>query len=157
MDDSETTVSSFKIAVFFGRIHVILIHFPVAWLFLTALVTLAKVKWPGEVGSWDLFLLVGTTLVFIPALASGWVHHLHISNPDDVGVLLSRHKFFAFTTFGFVLTALIARCQAEKKNKPSLCRVSMCLVLMAALFVGLTGHLGGSMVFGAEYLNPFAF
>ncbi len=137
------------IVVLFGRLHVVLVHFPVALLLVAAALTF----WPSGreehavAAGWCLSLgLCGA----LAAAASGWVLAT-LEPPGDR--LLRWHRAAGLLATGAALLAWLAT-RVRTLDRPLLRRGSL---VLTALLVGLTGHLGGLMVQGEDWFTaPFA-
>ena len=135
-----------------GRSHILLVHFPIAWMWLAAAVNWARLRWPSPIGRWDLVLIGLTIMALVPSLATGWIHHLHIGDDADMLSLLQWHKIFAFVTLGVVGSAFLVRFFSGNGPVNSGHRLAGMIMLVGAIAVSVTAHFGGSMVHGADFL-----
>lgn len=135
------------LAVAFGRLHMVLVHFPVALLLAAA----ALACWPRRrqdheaASGWCLVLGLAGAL---SAAGTGWV----LGELEPPGRAHADtfwwHRAAGLLTAGAALLAWLAR------RRPALGRAAL---LAAAALAGATGHLGGELVHGAGYLTePFA-
>jgi uncharacterized membrane protein/mono/diheme cytochrome c family protein len=131
---------------FLGRMHPVLVHLPIAALALAAiaelLVLLRGDRWRPATA----ILVAAGTLGAIAATASG----IALESGQDPH-LLERHELLGWLTLAGALTAsgmLIAMRWVPLRRWPLLA----VLILTAAL-VMLTGHLGGQMVWGEDWLE----
>jgi uncharacterized membrane protein len=140
------------IAVLFGRLHVMLVHFPVALLLAAAALTFWPSRREGQqvAAGWCLGLgLLGA----LAAASSGWVLAMLESPGGAADQTLTWHRAAGLLATGAALLAWLAT-RVRALDRPLLRRGSL---LLAAALVGLTGHLGGSMVYGKDWLTaPFA-
>lgn len=135
------------LAVAFGRLHMVLVHFPVALLLAAA----ALACWPRRrpdheaASGWCLVLGLAGAL---GAAGTGWV----------LGELEAPGRASADTFWwhraGGLLTTAAALLAWLSGRRPALRRAAL---LVAAALAGVTGHLGGELVHGPGYLTaPFA-
>ena len=135
-----------------GRSHILLVHFPIAWMWLAAAVSWARLRWPRPIGRWDLILMGLTIVGLVPALATGWIHHLHVGDDAEMLNLLKWHKIFAFVTLGVAGLAFMVRLFSGNGSVNIGHRLAGLIILVGAIAVSITAHFGGAMVYGADYL-----
>ena len=72
------------------------------------------------------------------------------SMEGEAGVLREKHELFATLTLVFIILATFFRILLVylKKEDGQLQYVALCLFLLAFIFVGITGFLGGNLVYG---------
>jgi uncharacterized membrane protein len=135
-----------------GRLHPLIVHLPIGFLvlaFVFELLSLTR-KFKKNQKSVPVAVLFG----FFAAMAS-LTTGLFLE--DEGGYddhLLFKHKLFAFITCGFSLTLLLLLAYQKnlEKGKRKVARILLFSMLMVALTI--TGHFGGSLTHGADYLNP---
>jgi uncharacterized membrane protein len=137
-----------------GRLHPIVVHFPIALLTVTALIeTLHLVRRkpvPSEAGTYCLAFGVAG------AVASVWLGTLnagHQSVTGEAAVALERHQVMGWISMIVAMTALGAGQVARRAGKFRTVAVYVGLVLATSAVVGATGHLGGGLVYGEDYLT----
>ena len=135
-----------------GRSHILLIHFPIAWLWLAAAASWARMRWPAPIGRWDLVLTGLALAALVPTLATGWIHHWHVGCDAGMRELLYWHKTFAFVTLGVEGLAFLVRLFSGSGPVNTGHRLAGGMLLAAAISVSVTAHFGGSMVHGADFL-----
>lgn len=133
------------------RLHPVLVHFPIA-LLLTALVSellQGRGTRPGLAVATRLCLWLGT-LGALAAAYSGW----GLSEEVRPGDLLERHRWLGgATALASVLALVLAELHALGR-RPRWRWPLRLVLLLAAVLVGLTGHLGGTLVYGADWWTP---
>lgn len=145
-----------KPAQLLGQLHIPIVHLPIGWLILTLLMALARQKWPHKVGEADRYMLWLTLLICLPTLGTGWMHGENMEAESEMAQLMERHENLAWITSGVIAVAAIIRQLAFKRASEKLVRVSLVIVLIASALIGLVGHLGGTMVYGEDFLAlPF--
>lgn len=153
---AENATGLTKALSYIGRFHVLVTHFPVALLLFGALFEIISMLGGGERARGVVRASVG-----FGALAALFAASLGLMNSigaDYEGILTDVfwwHRLLGLTTAGLAIVAWIA--VEWRKRKPSSNNAALTArvaVLLVATFVGITGHLGGSLVFGWDYLLP---
>jgi uncharacterized membrane protein len=128
-----------------GRFHPLLVHLPIGALVVAALaevlVLVRGVTWSRAVSAALVVAAIGAAL----AVGSGILLE---GNQDPL--LLERHEMMGWATLvGAVAAASLALWRQRHPGS----RLPLRLVLAAALIaMSLAGHLGGSMVYGSDWL-----
>jgi uncharacterized membrane protein len=135
-----------------GRLHPLLLHFPIALLVFAAAAEVAALltKYP----AWHVVavvnLRVGAASAAITAI-TGWLlaSSLHV---DDVRAL-EWHRWIGVVTTAAVIGAALATAGDDSQSRRVrwLYRVAL---FWAAALVAVTGHLGARLVWGADFLRP---
>lgn len=135
-----------------GRLHVVAIHFPIAFLLLAAFVELAGVarqRWKNS--SAVRLLAAAGALSALVATALGLLH----GSADDYSGTLSW-VFWWHRSLGIAVSvaAVVTWVAVERRVKKPGGGFATAALLVTAALVGVTGHFGGSLVYGWEYLLP---
>ena len=146
-----------------GRLHPLLVHFPVA----LALVAIGAEWWRGVrriegMSPLTMPLLWLAAVSAIGATATGWLNaaHEHDGSTDPT---LDRHRWIGTATtvallglawWGRSLCASLVHPTAEAFARLGAFRWMAAVVAVA---VGLTGHLGGELVYGKNYVGKVLF
>ncbi|GMV26083.1 MAG: hypothetical protein AMXMBFR58_21140 [Phycisphaerae bacterium] len=144
---------------FVGRSHAILVHFPIAMVIVAAtLEVLTALRSRFRPSSAPLVSPTGLTCLSFGALGAiaasvaGWL------NADAEGVgsadqaTLFWHRWLGITVSAIAALAVIAGLIARAGRMAPALAAYRAAIVLAALLVGFTGHLGGSMVYGDGYL-----
>ncbi len=139
-----------------GRFHVMLIHFPIAWVVLLALVELAvlvtgRAEWSSRA---ICYLLILTMLSYLPALATGLIHSGFRSGDRDYLALMSWHRNLAIASGVLVATALGLRLYCCNRKVTGWSWGQFALIALAAALALAAAHFGGRMVYGRDFF-PF--
>ncbi len=137
-----------------GRLHPMVVHFPIALLLASALAELLSVrKRSASFAFAARFCLWTGTLGAIIAAALGWADALGVEDSYSgfPATLLGYHRWAGTLTAGVALLALIVCEHACKHDDPSWRRMHRGALFLAALLVTVTGHLGASLIFGWDY------
>ena len=139
-----------------GRLHPALVHLPIAWLLMVLLLDVGtflfrQENWAGA----GLVALCATVASFVPAIVAGLIRASYIPSQDPAYLeMQARHRNLAFVVGGLALVALALRLAKKNQLTGALRWAYLGLIAIAAALVGLVGHEGGKLVFGADFL-PF--
>jgi uncharacterized membrane protein len=137
---------------FIGRLHPLLIHFPIA-LVIAAAVAEAAALITGS-ARWR-SVAIGNVrfgaLLALAAAVAGW--RLALLQGPDASALLEWHRWVGTVAAGVTFAAAFATAGADSRSALRTWTYRTAVFAAAAL-VGLTGHLGGMLVWGANFLRP---
>lgn len=134
-----------------GRLHPLILHFPIVLIMLALLLELAsRFKLVGEVGGLHIVLLVTSAVSAFVAIVAGYF--LFIGG-EYSGELMDQHFWGAVVTGTAIFFALGLYLLSKKRQK--LYPYYMAMLVLANLSVGFTGHLGGSITHGTDYLTEY--
>ena len=126
-------------------LHPKVIHFPIA-LFIGAMgmEVLSLILKKDNLHRTALHMYILATVITPFAVLTGLqeAEHLHLSHP-----ILTIHRNFALLTMWGSLVSLPILWLANKKGEKVLRIVFIVFLLMLAIFVSITGHNGGRMVY----------
>jgi uncharacterized membrane protein len=134
----------------FGRMHPILVHFPIALLLVAALLELLHAVRPGPTQrrAVDLVLHLGAVgAVF--AAASGWIYTDYESPRND---LVELHRWTGVAAAVLAVIAAVLSNVARTKDSGGVVVAYRLTLLAMAGVLGFTGHLGGQMAWGRDFL-----
>jgi len=135
-----------------GRLHPLIVHFPIALVIVAAfaeVVTTATgdCRWRGVA-----FLNVRAGAIFaLAALIAGW--RLVSTLGLESSPLLEWHRWTGVIAVLLTVTVAVATWHAERKPLRHLWIYRIALVSAASL-VAVTGHIGGMLVWGVNFLHP---
>jgi uncharacterized membrane protein len=133
-----------------GRLHPLLIHFPIGLVIAAALAEGAAILTADD--RWRTVALanVRAGAVFgLFAAVAGW--RLAIEPEMDPSALLEWHRWLGTVTTGAALAAAVAGARRQSVLGVRIYRVAL---FAAGTLVAVTGHLGGLLVWGANFLRP---
>jgi uncharacterized membrane protein len=137
---------------FIGRLHPALIHFPIA-LVMVAVVAEAAATVTVD-ARWRTVAVAnvraGAAFALIAAVA-GW--KLARTPGIEATSLLEWHRWLGTIGAGLTLAAAVATSRAVRRTSVDLWIFRIALFAAGAL-VAVTGHLGGVLVWGADFLRP---
>lgn len=134
---------------FFGRFHPVLVHLPIGFIIIGLFLELYGYfrKNNNAFDSAIKIVLILSVLSGIAASSTGWM--LSEANPYPPGAL-TTHKWLAISVIFLSLGWLLVKL---KIKKPQFHVASAALV---ALIVSLTGHFGGVLTHGEDYLVEYS-
>lgn len=140
--------------VFLGRLHPLVVHFPIGLILAGACFEL--VQWlrrrplPSDVGRFCLGvgLVSGAVAVWLGTLNAG-----HQSITGESAAILDWHRYSAWTLLAVAAGALFTGRVMRARGVNRLGGAYAGLVFGSALLVGATGHFGGQLVYGSTYVT----
>lgn len=140
--------------LFLGRFHPVVVHFPIGFLFFAFLLEFygRRKKTPQLMDAVPLALLSGA----ISALLASILGYLLSQSGDYEQDALDRHFWFGIATT--ILTFFAWAVRANKINVRLLqgARSNVAALTLIVVLVGATGHYGGDLTHGEDYLVRYA-
>ena len=137
---------------FVGRLHPLLIHFPIALVIAAALAEGAAIVTADE--GWRTVAVenVRAGAVFaLLATVAGW--RLALAPEMDVSPLLEWHRWLGTVAAGAALAAALATGGVRRRSAVGV-QIYRIALFTAGTLVAVTGHFGGLLVWGANFLHP---
>ena len=132
----------------FGRFHPALLHLPIGLIFLVPALEIAGAKRPALREASD-FVLRAALVLALPTLALGY---MLAYGAGDTGTTVSRHMWGAIALcIGLMLCLLVRPAWAAHEQR----FVYPALLTMSLLALVWTGHEGGSITHGSDYLTRY--
>ena len=139
-----------------GRLHPMIVHFPIALLVLAALAELIALfgRGPGF-GFAARFCLWGGALAALVAAPLGWLDALSVQGDYSgfSGQVLFYHRWLGVVTALVAGLALFACERFHRGQRPRMAWLYRGSLFLSALLVSVAGHLGASLIYGWEYLS----
>lgn len=148
--------TSEKLLELFGRLHVVLVHFPLALIVAAALFELLRRGRSERTRSSSAFscLLLGWVSALVTA-SSGWVLAEHDPARGRLAETLELHRWFGVAGVSAATLAVLLGALARDRTGRLLAAYRLAL-LASAIAVGVGGHFGGTLVHGRGFLlRPF--
>ncbi|MGQ0627314.1 MAG: DUF2231 domain-containing protein [Phycisphaerales bacterium] len=143
---------------FVGRTHPIVVHFPIALLTVAALLEIIRILQrrtavAPSAGACLVFAALGS----IHAVVAGLLNDQHEPHGEGAAELIGLHKWVGIAAGVISILALLLYARARVPAATTMRRTAYAAcVIASAPLVGLAGHLGGSIVYGEDYLfEPF--
>ncbi|MEW6073596.1 MAG: DUF2231 domain-containing protein [Planctomycetota bacterium] len=139
-----------------GKLHPLAVHFPIALLLLAALAELLAVRSGSERLAFAArFSLWGGAIGAVVAAALGWADALGVADwySGFSARLLTIHRWTGTATALVAALTVLAAERALRAGSPRARRLYRAGLLLGALLVAVSGHLGASLIFGWDYLT----
>ena len=136
---------------FFGRLHPMVVHFPVALLIAAAIFELIggrRRKQPSEAGR--ACLLLGAISAVVAAYF-GWLNAAFEPQGRTMARAVEVHRWSGIATAGFAVIATLLSMVAASSRSPGTRTAYRYALFAAALGVSFAGHVGGTLVYGTDY------
>ena len=137
---------------FIGRFHPLLIHFPIALVIAAALAEGAAIVTADE--GWRTVAVgnvrAGAVFALLATIA-GW--RLALAPEMELSPLLEWHRWLGTVGAGAALAAALAAGGVRRRSALGV-RIYRIALLAAGLLVAVTGHVGGLLVWGENFLRP---
>jgi len=136
-----------------GRVHPLLIHFPIAFLLLTAALEVWRLKFdnPAIVFTLRWSATLGA-LGVIAAAASGWIfsaeHHR-----SDTALLLEQHRWAGIATAVLAVGAMLAVLRWSGATDSLRVWLRRSVVWATAILLIVAAHLGAMVVWGDDFFT----
>lgn len=144
-------VENFWLWQFLGRLHPLVVHFPIALLVFAAILELFTIgKYHSKLRPGINAILLGGIFSAIIAAFFGWQL---AENENITGDLLDQHQRSGFitATIGLVLLWFLSQIEIKKRTKNI--KFFRATLFVTTLGVILTGHLGASLTHGEDFLS----
>jgi uncharacterized membrane protein/YHS domain-containing protein len=139
---------------FLGRLHPVIVHFPVAGLPLALLGFLVWVLTRHEAfAKADIPPLAGAAVAAVAAVITGNIAHDAMRFSGSLHEIVERHQFVGTTVMVIVLVLAAFRVWRWNRMTGVWRGVYGGALLVACVLVGVTGYLGGSLVFGPDHFR----
>src|SRR5580765_6535285 len=135
-----------------GRLHPLLVHFPIGLVLIAAVAEVVAMT--TGLGDWQAVAVVNVrvgAIFAIGAAIAGW--RLASSPGMEATSSLDWHRWLGTIAAVAVSGAALATAGARGRSPFALWVYRMTL-FWAAVLVAVTGHLGGLLVWGADFLRP---
>ncbi len=138
----------------FGKLHVLLVHFPIA-LGLSAV--LADVIW--LILKKDFFRQAGLYCLILAAISAGpaaATGNAHLDNKLYLGQMqdaAETHETLAYCTLGVLVAALLLRAIRKNRLAGAWLGVYGVAIFAAVVLISLTGFYGGILTHGPNHLK----
>ncbi|SHK68106.1 Uncharacterized membrane protein [Reichenbachiella agariperforans] len=141
-----------NLILFFGRFHPLLVHLPIGFLMIAVLMEVAeRVGWLANVRNAIVFALL---LGVVSAVAASVLGFMLGTSGDYSPDMLDAHMWAGIVTTVVSAVALVLKVGWENFTKR---QTQLYLGLLALVMTSLsaTGHLGGNMTHGSDYLTYY--
>ena len=143
--------SSFWFSQLFGRLHPMMVHFPIALLLVAAvmeLFTLGNFRHSFRAGIRFLVIL-GAISAAISA-GMGW---LLAENEGVTGSALDLHRTVGMVSAGLSIFLLVLLRKSELNPSTSSIKTYRLILFLTSMGIGVAGHFGAALTHGEDYLT----
>ena len=134
-----------------GRLHPLLVHFPIALILLAA--AAESFAAATDAKRWHVVAIASLRIGAVSAVgaaAAGW---LMARMPGvDPSATLEWHRWLGTMTAAIAVMAVLVTAAGQRSTATRW--IDRMVLLAAAVCVAATGHLGGMLVWGADFLRP---
>ena len=135
-----------------GRFHPMVVHFPIGLLVAALLAEILRMvtgrPWLG--GAARFCVLLGAAGA-VAAAALGWAHAAFAGYAGDMAATLLTHRWLGTSVALWAVTTAGISEAAIRSGGDGWQRLYRAMLVVGAVLVGLTGHFGGVLVYGASY------
>ncbi|MFD2202629.1 DUF1549 domain-containing protein [Shivajiella indica] len=144
-------LENFWLWQFLGRLHPLVVHFPIGLLVFAALLEIFTIgNYQSKLRPGINALILGGAISSLIAAVLGW--QLAI-NDKITGELLEKHQLLGFISAAFSLVFLWIWNQVENKKRLDQIRLYRAALFITTISISITGHLGASLTHGEDYLT----
>jgi uncharacterized membrane protein len=139
-----------------GKLHVVIVHFPIA-LALSAL--LADIIWivtrKESFRIAGMYCLVLAAIAVIPTAFTGdeLLDSMQAGLSGDYLSMAHTHRTLAVTSLTLIILAAIVRIYRQNNLQKGWLGIYYVLIVLVGAFISATGHYGGMLSFGKDYLS----
>lgn len=144
-----------RLVRFLGKFHPLAVHFPIA-LVLAALAaeTLGALTRQSLFSDAARFSIVLAALSAMATAGLGWAAGAVAHYPGDLAETLWLHRWVGSGTgILIVVTAVLSEIAQRQEENGRTRRAYWVVLIFASLGVSVTGHLGASLIYGANYFE----
>lgn len=145
-----------KLLHFIGRFHPVVVHFPIA-LILTALLAELLAWWTRREMFEDSgrFLTMLSAPAAVVAAALGWANAAFKGGVYTAGLdtVLWQHRWLGTGVAVLIVITAVVSELGRRRRHDGMLLAYRALLACSALMVGLTGHLGGTLLYGLNYYS----
>jgi uncharacterized membrane protein len=143
--------SQFWLSQLFGRLHPMLVHFPIALILVAVVMELFTLgNFRHSFRSGIRFMVV---LGAISALLSAGMGWLLAENEDITGSTLDLHRIIGMVSAGLSVLLLVLLRKSELNPSVTAIKTYRTLLFLTGIGIGVAGHFGASLTHGEDYLT----
>jgi uncharacterized membrane protein len=138
----------------FGRLHPLVLHFPIALLLLAAAVEVVRCFRPDpRLARLTVLLLALGAVGALAAAGTGWIF-VHESHPEpELRATLVWHRWLGVSTAVLALLAWLAAQRWADDARPGFRWIPRLITWLTAALLVIAAHLGALLVWGADYFS----
>ena len=137
-----------------GRLHPLVLHFPVALLLLAGGVEFVRVfRDDARLGRLTVLLLGLGAAGAVVAASTGWIFAHESHPPAPQRILLAWHRSLGLATAALSVGAWLAARRWAGDSRRGARWISRGIVWLASALLVVTAHLGALLVWGTDYFS----
>jgi uncharacterized membrane protein len=152
--DHDGAVAYKRTITWIGKFHPLVVHFPIALLIAGfAAEVLGRIfgaSWLTDAARYS--ILVGATGAVVAA-GLGWANAAFLEYSGTTATTLFWHRWLGVSTAVISVAAAVVSERMRRRTPRRLHGPYLALLAIAAILVGITGHFGGTLVFGPDFLS----
>lgn len=138
----------------FGRLHPLVVHFPIALIVLAAAVEAARCFRPDpSLARLTVLLLALGAIGALAAAGTGWIFAYESRPEPALRATLEWHRWLGIATAALSIVAWAAARRWANDSRPALRWLRRCTVWLTAVLLIVAAHLGALIVWGADYFS----
>lgn len=135
---------------FLGRLHPMVVHFPVALLICAGMLEILALRAPSIRAAARACIYIGAVSAVVAA-GLGWLIAAHEPQGRGEAQILEAHRWTGIATAGLALIAAALAAIDARRSSPTLAAAYRYALFSAVLVVSFAGHMGGALVYGEDY------
>ncbi len=141
----------------FGRLHPLVLHFPVALLIVAAVLEfLPKITKTNYGNGYNIALWIVLCLGALSAVVAASMGLTLASTGSYGGEMVYWHMRFGLSVAGFSVVAVLLKVFAAEKSSKLLSRLYSVSLIACVFAIFMAGHYGGALTHGSEFLPSAA-
>lgn len=152
VDNAETSASS-PLVAFLGKLHVLVVHLPIALIPLAGIFELIGMKFDSKTWQFSArinFIFGG--LAALTAASFGWIAASQSGYTGELAEVLQVHRWLGVSVASLSLLGLLGLLVSRGRHKNSGTTLYRIMLFVLLIVVPITAHFGGSMIYGTDYL-----
>lgn len=143
--------SGFWLSQLFGRLHPMLVHFPIALLLVAAVMELFTLgNFRHSFRSGIRFLVILGAISAAISAGMGW---LLAENEGITGSTLDLHRILGLVSAGLSVFLLVLLRKSELNPSTSSIKTYRLILFLTSMGIGVAGHFGAALTHGEDYLT----
>jgi uncharacterized membrane protein len=139
------------ISQLFGRLHPMLVHFPIALILVAVVMELFTLKnFSHSFRSGIRCLVILGAISAVLSAGMGW---LLAENEGITGSTLDRHRIIGMVSAGLSIFLLVLLRKSEGNPSSTTIKAYRSLLFLTGIGIGVAGHFGASLTHGEDYLT----
>jgi len=143
-----------SLLTFIGKMHPLVIHFPIALVFTALLFTGLALFLKVEIfNTLSIYLIYFAALSAVLSVVLGLIAGSNASYPSFILSSFEWHRILGISTSLVTLITAYVGYRQLSQNPNGGVMLYRLVLLLNAILIGITGHLGATLVYGIDYFN----